>query len=169
MRLALNVLAPPRFNPAGEVSLLMARASRDDADLERRPALVPSRQPAKPPATILIVEDEEVIREMLGQVLVDEGYRVLTASQGEIALDILRREAVDLLLLDIMLPGIDGFGVLEALGRSSSMGSIPVIVASAVPIRRDRLRGSNIVRILRKPLALEAFLQAVVDVLQRKS
>jgi CheY-like chemotaxis protein len=146
----------------------MPRASRDDAELERRPALVPSRPAARTPVTILIVEDEVVIREMLGQVLEDEGYRVLYAAQGETALDILRRESVNLLLLDMMLPGLDGYGVLDAIGRSSSMGSIPVIVASAINVRRDRLRGSNVVRVLRKPLALEAFLQAILEVLRRK-
>lgn len=146
---------------------MMGPAS-EEPELGRRPPLVPSTRAPRPGPTILIVEDEEVIREMLGHVLRDEGYRVLCAGQGEEALDLLRREAVDLLLLDLMLPGLDGYGVLEAIGKSSSMGAIPVIVVSAVNVRRERLRGTNVVRVLRKPVGLEAFLQVISEVLKRR-
>lgn len=80
---------------------------------------------------ILIVEDDpEMIN--LGSLLLEKaGYEVLTALGGNAALDVLRTEPVDLVLLDIMMAGLDGWGVLEAIRAHEQWQDIPVIMLSA--------------------------------------
>jgi len=65
--------------------------------------------------TILIVDDESQIRSSLQGVLEDEGYKALLAGSGEECMDTLRHKSVDVVLLDIWLPGVDGLATLEKL------------------------------------------------------
>ena len=67
--------------------------------------------------TILVVDDEDAIREVLSEELVSAGYEVLLAATGEEALELLPRHKVDLAILDIRLPGIDGIGVLKFIAQ----------------------------------------------------
>lgn len=87
--------------------------------------------------TILIVEDDEAIANLLYLDLGDEGYSCKIASDGKIAADILENEYFDLILLDIMLPEIDGYELLEYI---KPMG-IPVIFLTAKSEVKDRIRG----------------------------
>lgn len=80
---------------------------------------------------ILIVEDEEDIAETLRIHLEREGYRAVAARSGEEALLTLNRMTVDLVLLDLMLPGIDGLEVCRAIKRNPAWTRIPVIIVSA--------------------------------------
>jgi two-component system phosphate regulon response regulator PhoB len=82
-------------------------------------------------AAILIVEDDEEIRELLTLAMGREGWRLVMAKDGEAALTQLRREAFDCVILDIMLPGMDGFTVLKKLKAERTLGAIPVIMATA--------------------------------------
>jgi CheY-like chemotaxis protein len=82
--------------------------------------------------TILVVDDDEAIREAVGEVLVDEGYRVLFAENGLRALEILRTRAPAAILLDLMMPVMSGWEVLEAVAESSELARIPIIVLSAM-------------------------------------
>jgi two-component system nitrogen regulation response regulator NtrX len=66
-------------------------------------------------AHILVVDDEPSIRETLGGILEDEGYRVTPAADGESGLELLRNQHFDVLLLDVWLPGMDGLAVMEAV------------------------------------------------------
>jgi len=75
--------------------------------------------------TILVVDDEEGIRSSLAGVLEDEGYTVITSSDGESGIEIARRDSPDLVLLDIWMPGIDG---IETLQRLREMEPAPVVV-----------------------------------------
>jgi adenylate cyclase len=84
------------------------------------------------PARILIVDDEPFNRDVLAQELELLEHEGLAAVHGRDALEILRREAVDLLLLDIMMPEIDGFEVLRRLKADPRLRHIPVIMISAV-------------------------------------
>ena len=79
------------------------------------------------PKTVLVVDDEPDIVLTVRLALELEGYRVLTAGSGEDALERLERERPDIILLDLRLPGIDGFAVLERLAQNTP----PVIVLSA--------------------------------------
>jgi DNA-binding response OmpR family regulator len=67
--------------------------------------------------SILIVDDNQELREVLRQELIEEGYAVFAAGDGEQGLDVLRKEHVDLVLLDIGLPGMGGFEVLKSIRK----------------------------------------------------
>ncbi len=81
--------------------------------------------------TILAVDDEEHILELLAYNLERDGYRVLKAESGELALELLAAEKVDIVLLDWMLPGIDGIEVLRRIRSDKNYRSIPVIFLTA--------------------------------------
>lgn len=82
-------------------------------------------------AKILVVDDEPEIAELERYHLVQAGHRVSTAGNGWEALDEVRRERPDLILLDLMLPDLDGFGVCEILRREPATATIPVVIVSA--------------------------------------
>lgn len=82
--------------------------------------------------TILVVDDDAEIRATLRAVLEQEGYDVLSAENGEQALVQVRRSHPDLMLLDLMMPVLSGWEVLEALEESGELGSIPIVVVSAM-------------------------------------
>jgi len=93
--------------------------------------------PTQLEATLLVVDDNEMNRDMLSRRLERRGYRVLTADDGQPALDLLERESVDLVLLDIMMPGLDGIEVLKTLRAKHSAGELPVIMTTAKGDSRD--------------------------------
>ena len=78
---------------------------------------------------ILIAEDEPDIRELLEAYLRDAGYETAAAEDGVAALDLFQSQPFDLILLDIMLPKIDGFGVCELIRRKSR---VPVLMLTAL-------------------------------------
>jgi DNA-binding NtrC family response regulator len=80
------------------------------------------------PKTILIADDEPGIRTSLSKLLEFEAYRVVLAEDGQRALDILRDRAVDLVLLDIKMPGLDGLEVLAQIHRDQPQ--LPVVIIS---------------------------------------
>jgi sigma-B regulation protein RsbU (phosphoserine phosphatase) len=84
------------------------------------------------PATILVVDDDAGNRDMLGRRLAREGHRVRTAAGGREALAALAGAPADLVLLDVMMPGLDGYGVLAALKADPRLRHVPVIMISAV-------------------------------------
>lgn len=83
-----------------------------------------------PSPCVLIVDDNAMSRRKMALAVRHLGHRSLEADSGEAALEILRSENFDLILLDIVMPGIDGFGVLEALQSDRRTSSIPVLVIS---------------------------------------
>ena len=84
-----------------------------------------------PAARLLVVDDTEDNRDMLSRRLQRRGYEVLVAEDGEQALELLENETIDLVLLDIMMPGIDGIEVLRRIRSTHSQGQLPVIMATA--------------------------------------
>jgi DNA-binding response OmpR family regulator len=87
---------------------------------------------AEKQTTILVVDDNEMNRDVLSRRLERQGYRVVTAEDGVMALEAVQSEAFDLVLLDIMMPRMNGYEVLEALKRDPAHKAIPVIVISAM-------------------------------------
>jgi DNA-binding response OmpR family regulator len=87
---------------------------------------------------VLVVEDEASIRTIVEYALRDAGYRVLSSARGDEALDVIAREPVDLVVLDIMLPGLDG---LEVCKRIRAERSIPIIMLSARGEELDKVLG----------------------------
>lgn len=80
---------------------------------------------------ILVVDDEPDIRMLVRITLDGEGYDVVEASNGEEALEQIAREEPDLVFLDLRMPGIDGWGVLDRLSENGELERIPVVVVSA--------------------------------------
>ncbi|MBU3107839.1 response regulator transcription factor [Clostridium gasigenes] len=87
---------------------------------------------------ILVVDDEKEIRDLLEINLRNEGYNVFKASCGEVALEILDREEINLIVLDIMMPGMDG---LEACTRIREKYNIPILMLSAKTEDMDKIQG----------------------------
>ena len=87
---------------------------------------------AEPGARLLIVDDNKVNRLLLSRSVEMQGHRAALAENGRIALEMLRRETFDLLLLDIEMPEMDGFAVLEQLKADLQLRDLPVIVTSSV-------------------------------------
>jgi DNA-binding response OmpR family regulator len=84
----------------------------------------------KDKAKILIVEDDKFLRELLVRKLEAEGFKISIAIEGEEALKKINEELPQLILLDLILPGIDGFNVLEQIKKDSRTNKIPVIILS---------------------------------------
>ena len=78
--------------------------------------------------TIMLVDDEESIRATLSDVLSDEGFRVITAADGDSALAQIEANAPDLIILDVMMPVLDGFQTLRLLKEKPETASIPIIM-----------------------------------------
>lgn len=84
--------------------------------------------------TVLVVDDDVAIREMLALVLEMEGYRALQAADGRAALAVFEEEQVHLVTLDVMMPGLDGWQVADALRANPKTRFIPRIMISGLPI-----------------------------------
>lgn len=112
---------------------------------------------------VLIVEDEPNIVESLSFVLQRAGYDVTSAADGEMALGLLRAATPDLLVLDLMLPGINGFEVLKAVKANPALGAVPVIVLTAKGQARDRRMAEDIgvEGFMTKPFSNREFVELV--------
>jgi len=91
--------------------------------------------------TILVVDDEEDILELIRFNLVREGYKVLCAPSGEEALSVGQSEIPDLMVLDLMLPGIDGLEVTRVLKGDSRTKDIPIVMVTAKGEEADIVTG----------------------------
>ncbi|RPH63182.1 MAG: response regulator [Acidobacteria bacterium] len=89
-------------------------------------------------ATILIVEDNEASRDALARRLERRGYRILVAVDGQSAVSMAQSEQPDLILMDLGLPGIDGWEATRQLKNESATRHIPIIVLSAHAMTNDR-------------------------------
>ena len=94
-----------------------------------------------PKESILIVEDEKNIAKLIRYNLEKDGYECYMAKSGEDGLEILKKHAIDLVILDIMLPGIDGFEVCRTIKQSARLKNIPVIILTAKGEEVDRIVG----------------------------
>lgn len=97
--------------------------------------------PQKPKTKILIIEDSEAFREIYRDVLEHRGYEVYEAVDGEEGIEILSHETPQLIILDLMLPKIDGFEVLKFIRGSSKVKEVPVIILTARGTNNDLQRG----------------------------
>ncbi len=91
--------------------------------------------------TILVVDDEADIREILCYNLEEEGYKVVSIDDGEKALEFLKQNQVDLILLDLMLPGIPGLELCKLMKKQPAMESIPIIMITARSSETDVIVG----------------------------
>jgi DNA-binding response OmpR family regulator len=93
------------------------------------------------PKNILIVEDDRFLRELIARKLVKEDFNISEAIDGEEGIKKIKEEKPDLVLLDLILPGIDGFEVMSKMREDPSITRIPVIILSNLGQREDVERG----------------------------
>ena len=119
-------------------------------------------------ARIYVADDDADIRNLLTLSLVEEGHEVLVAKDGESALDCMIDDPPDLLILDIMMPRMDGFQVLEGLNTYGLRYSTKVLVLTARGAEADRVRGlqRGADRYLAKPFDPGEFIAAVRELLE---
>lgn len=123
----------------------------------------------QPARRVLVVEDDPAIRELVSLHLKLEGFAVLPSADGAEALRLARTEAVDLIVLDVMLPGLDGVSVLEAIRRDSVNRDTPILMLTARREESDKVLGleSGADDYLTKPFGVREFV-ARVRALQRR-
>ncbi|OQA91090.1 MAG: Type II secretion system protein E [Elusimicrobia bacterium ADurb.Bin231] len=119
---------------------------------------------------ILIVDDETDFREILNKRIKDAGYDVLNASDGREGVDITFREHPDLIIMDVMMPGMDGFEATKILRSQLKTASIPIIMLTAKSDKRSELEGLNIGAddYLTKPCDHEKLLARIKMLLARR-
>lgn len=115
---------------------------------------------------ILVIDDEETIREVVSRYLIREGYQVSEAADGFEALDSIKNDPPDLIVLDLMLPGIDGLTLTEHLRRDRE---IPIIMLTAKGEPTDRIRGLDLGAddYITKPFSPQEVVSRVRAVLRR--
>ena len=114
----------------------------------------------------MLVEDNLDLREAVADTLSDAGYLVMLARNGEDAMAALRAEPVDVVLLDLMMPVMDGWALHEAIAREPALSKIPIIVLSA-HTTSEPFEGAS--AHLRKPIQREALLDAIRAVLPTRT
>jgi CheY-like chemotaxis protein len=87
--------------------------------------------------TVMIIEDEEDAAELFAEMMRVGGYRVIKTPKSEPALDIMSASRPDVIILDIMMPGISGLDILQQMKRDPSLADIPVVVVSAKSMPAD--------------------------------
>ncbi|KXK25284.1 MAG: winged helix family two component transcriptional regulator [Chloroflexi bacterium OLB15] len=120
-------------------------------------------------AKVLIIEDEETLARTLAEKLRADSFNVVTAFDGEDGLEKIREERPDLIVLDIMLPKLDGLSLCRIVRRDATMAHIPIIMLTARGTEVDKIVGleSGADDYVVKPLALGEFLARVRAVMRR--
>ena len=120
-------------------------------------------------AVVLLIEDDPLFGALVEEVLGHEGYSVVWRTTGPEGLSAASTDAPDVILLDLMLPEVDGWTVLRELKRNPATRATPVIMASAVVDRSTDIERALAEAVLRKPFGIEDLLQTVASVLERSS
>jgi DNA-binding response OmpR family regulator len=121
------------------------------------------------PKSILVVDDEATIRDVVSRYLQREGFRVREAADGYACLDAIADQAPDLIILDLMLPGIDGLTITRQLRLNPKHKAIPIVMLTAKGETNDRIRGLDIGAddYIPKPFAPREVVSRVNAVLRR--
>jgi DNA-binding response OmpR family regulator len=121
--------------------------------------------------TILVIEDETEIQNFVSRVLELEGYQVLKAGDGESGMEIMRENPVSLVLLDLRLPGRDGWSVLQEIRNDSELAKVPVVVLTAVAdaLQRRRTLNMGATKYLVKPMSAHDLASAIAGTLHQRS
>lgn len=120
---------------------------------------------------ILCIEDEAAMIELTRVVLEQEGFEVLEAIGGTQGLEIIRRERPDLVLLDLMMPDVNGWEVYRQMKADETLAKIPVIVITARSQAIDKVLGLQVAKVdgyIIKPFALDELLTSIENILSRQ-
>ena len=117
--------------------------------------------------TVLVVDDEFGVAEVLQSILEDEGYRVVTAINGKQALTRLSEHTADVIMLDYMMPIMDGTQTLTAIRKDAAFKTIPVIMMSSLEEAAVRETCTEYDTFLRKPFRAMVVLRLVAELLSQ--
>ncbi len=114
---------------------------------------------------ILVIEDENFIRENLLELLEIEGFEAVGAENGCVGVELAKQQQPNLILCDVMMPELDGYGVLEALRQDPVTAKIPFLflTASADRTNLQKIRDLGINDFILKPFNVDKFLAAIAD------
>ncbi len=141
------------------VPLSMAEDKRSPAEGKALPETAP---------TILIVDDEEGIRDLLNHILFEAGYRTLMAVDGPTALSMARTHHPDLIVMDVMIPGISGLDVTSVLKADERTRDIPIVILSVLS-NREKAAQLGADACFTKPIEQTEFLRSIAELLGRKT
>ncbi len=120
---------------------------------------------------ILIVEDDKFLRELISRKLLGEGFKIDEAIDGEEGLKKLQESKPDLILLDLILPGLDGFDVLQRIKDDPGTASIPVLILSNLGQKDEIERGLKLGAVdflVKAHFTPEEIVQKIKEALQKK-
>jgi len=121
---------------------------------------------------IVYIEDDSEMIDLVSLILNRQGYQVSGANGGRAGLDLVKRNSPDLILLDLMMPDIDGWDVYQQLRSNEETRDIPVIVITAKSQMIDRVLGLHIAKVddyISKPFKPVELIESVTRILNRKS
>jgi len=118
-------------------------------------------------AKVLVVDDEKDMRDIMEFLLQKEGHQVVTAFNGKVALEVVDSARPDLIVMDIMMPEMDGYTAQSRLFENPDTRSIPVIILTSKSKTKDLLtQSSNVVSFLEKPFDPKTLVEKVREVLK---
>lgn len=164
-----NIMAAsePELGSTITVSLPLRKLADEDRPAEA--AVLPRAADAPPRhGDILVVDDDPSLRQLLDEVLVDEGWRVVQAADGVEALDHLRRSPVDLVVVDLHMPRCDGWSFVETLRQQDDPPSV-IVTSGHLDAAPDSRHDAFIDGFLAKPFSLDALCAAVARCLDPRS
>lgn len=121
-------------------------------------------------AKVLVVDDEPTIRDMLAQMLALEGYTPITAADGRQALEVVRQTPPDVIVLDLMMPVMDGWTFAQQCHVDPMGHGIPIIVLSAssrAKSAQEDLAGTGVCAVLPKPFRMDALIAVIAANVRR--
>lgn len=125
---------------------------------------------ATAPSTILWIDDDRLLLSLGGDALAARGYRVLHAPDGSTGIEVARRERPDVVLLDVIMPEMQGFEVCQAFRADPALKDIPIILLTVLddPSVSSLARKAGATMLLRKPHRLEEVVRAIEYVARRQ-
>src|SRR3954464_5656882 len=116
-------------------------------------------------ATVLIVDDDDSVRDLFARALVGQGFAVRSAAGGQEALQLIAHDLPRLIVLDLMMPGINGIELLATIRQQPQTAAVPVVVTTATATRAYDLRDYVPYGVRRKPFELARLVRAAREML----
>jgi DNA-binding response OmpR family regulator len=123
-------------------------------------------------ARILSIEDEPGMSSLIQLIFERQGHHVVSVKSGEFGLEMLKSLQPDVLLLDLMLPDIDGWDIYRQMKEDDDLARLPVIIVSARDARQDAKQGRSVIgddRFIEKPFEVKELISAVNQVLEKEA
>ena len=156
-----------KATPSSKASSTHARSASRSGQPARKSAAQTAPGSSLPGKRILLVDDDPTVRDSLNDVLVSEGYFVIPAENGQLALDLVNKSSVDLVLLDLNMPVKNGWDTFERLTNEHPL--IPIIIATARPNQLFTALNSGVGALMEKPMDIPTLLRTMDKLLAESS